>query len=215
MQVASLKIKWRKAGLTPVFYHTTFIDNALLLIKDRKLSANRGNSICRSKNGSVSLSDRITKGIVEFFGNVVFEFDALSLYERNQSIAPRDYGIAEDDIERYDELPFFENEWRIPKVVAFELNDINKVLLITSKDFQESVFEPVTALLEGAKISYCFLSEKWLPDKINSDTARYFLRLENWKNFIDATLQNRLRFRAYRRPAPGGGQAGGGAGARI
>lgn len=185
MQVASLKIKWRKAGLPPVFYHTTFIDNASLIITEQKISANKSNSICRSKNGSVSLSDRITKGIVEFFGNVVFEFDALSLYERNQSIAPRDYGIAEDDIERYDELPFFENEWRIPKVLAFKLNNINKVLLITSKDFREPIFEPVITFLQNARISYYFLSESWLPDKINSDAARYFLRLENWKRFID------------------------------
>lgn len=188
MRLTSLKRKWRNAGLPPVFYHTTFVDNAPLIISEQKVSANKANSICRSKNGSVSLSDRITKGIVEFFGNVVFEFDALSLYGKNPSIAPRDYAIAEDDIERYDELPFFENEWRIPKVVVFELNDINKVLLITSKDFQESVFEPVTALLEGAKISYCFLAERWLPDKINSDIARYFFRLENWKRFIDATI---------------------------
>jgi hypothetical protein len=188
MQVVSQKRKWRNAGLPPVFYHATFVDNVPLIITERKLIANRGNSICRSKNGSASLSDRITKGIVEFFGNVVFEFDALSLYEKNPSIAPRDYGIAEDDIERYDELPFFENEWRAPKVVAFELNDINKVLLITSKDFQESVFEPLITLLENAKISYCFLAERWLPDKINSDTARYFFRLENWKRFCHANL---------------------------
>ena len=183
MQLTSLKRKWHNAGLSPVFYHTTFVDNAPLIINERKLSANKGNSICQSRNCLLSLSDRITRGIIEFFGNVVFEFDALSLYEKNVSIAPRDYGIAEHDIESYDELPFFENEWRTPKAVVFELSDINKVLLITGKDFQESVFEPITTLLEVATISHCFLSERWLPDKINSDIARYFSRLENWSRF--------------------------------
>jgi len=186
MRVTSPRRQWHTAGLPPVFYHTTFVDNAPLVIGERKVSANKGNSICQSRNGFVSLSDRISRGIVEFFGNVVFEFDALSLYEKNPSITPRDYGIAEDDVERYDELPFFENEWRAPMVVAFGLNDINKVLLIVSKDFQESTFEPIAALLEVAEISYCFLSERWLPDKINSDTARYFFRLENWTRFQDS-----------------------------
>ena len=186
MQLISLKRKWLNAGLSPVFYHTTFIYNAPLIISERNISVNKGNSICQSRDGFVSLSDRITRGIIEFFGNVVFEFNALSLYEKNLSIAPRDYGIAEDDIESYDELPFFENEWRTPKAVVFELSDINKVLLITSKDFQESVFERVTHLLEVATISHCFLSERWLPDKINSDTAQYFFRLENWNRFRDS-----------------------------
>jgi hypothetical protein len=73
-------------------------------------------------------------------------------------------------------------------VVVFDLNNINKVLLITSKDFRASIFESVITLLQDARISYCFLSERWLPDKINIDTARYFSRLENWKRFIDASL---------------------------
>jgi len=81
-----------------------------LILEEQRIIANKGNSICQSKNGFISLSDRITKGIVEFFGNVVFEFDAVSLYRRNNLIAPRDYGISEDDIAKYDELPFFENE---------------------------------------------------------------------------------------------------------
>ncbi len=183
MQLTSLKRKWRNAGLPPVFYHTTFVDNAPLIISEQKVSANKDNSICRSKNISVSLSDRLTKGIVEFFGNVVFEFDALSLYQRNTLIAPRNYGVAEDDINRYDELPFFENEWRTPDVVDFDLNDINKVILITSKDFREPIFESITSLLEVATINHCFLSERWLPDNISSDTRRYFFRLENWSRF--------------------------------
>ena len=188
MQLSSLKREWRRAGLPPVLYHTTFVDNAPLIIRGRKLSANKGGSICQSRNGFVSLADRITQGLIEFFGNVVFEFDALSLYARSQLIAPRDYKIAEDDIERYDELPFFENEWTAPKLVAFELNDINKVLLITSQDFREPVFEPIIALLQDARISHCFLSEGWLPDKLNSDIARYFSRLGNWKRFINASF---------------------------
>jgi len=125
VELSPLRREWHNAGLPCVFYHTTFVENAPLITSERKIVANKGNSICRSKNGSVSLSDRITKGIVEFFGNVVFEFDALSLYQRNPLIAPRDYGIAEDDVERYDQLPFFENEWRAPTVVSFDLNDIN------------------------------------------------------------------------------------------
>ncbi|RLC65475.1 MAG: hypothetical protein DRI01_00775 [Chloroflexi bacterium] len=108
----------------------------------------------------VSLSDRITKGIVEFFGNVVFEFDAVSLYRKNRMIAPRDYGISEDDIDKYDELPFSENEWIVPRKLEFDLEDINIVLLITSMDFKESIFEDVFRILKCKGIEYCFLSEK-------------------------------------------------------
>ena len=183
MGFVSLKRKWRSARLPPVFYHTTFRDNVPFLIREQKLIANKGKSICQSRSGFVSLSDRVTQGIIEFFGNVVFEFDALFLYTKNGLIAPRDYQIAEDDIARYDELPLFENEWIVPNLVVFELNDIKKVSLITSKGFPESAFKPVTTLLESAEISYCFLSERWLPNKINTDIARYFFRLENWARF--------------------------------
>jgi len=179
-----LKKKWKRLELPFAFYHTTFVENAPLILKEQKITANKGESICREKNGVVSLSDRITKGIIEFFGNVTFEFDALSLYEKNKSIVPRDYGISEDDIKRYDELPFFENEWVISKKLEFDLKDINKVLLITSRDFKKSTFENVIWILESKDIEYCLLSEKWLPDNILPDTTRYFFRIENWSEFI-------------------------------
>jgi len=77
-----LTLRWKKVKLPQVFYHTTFIDNASLILEGQRVIANKGNSICQSKNGFISLSDRITKGIVEFFGNVVFEFDAVPLYKK-------------------------------------------------------------------------------------------------------------------------------------
>ena len=134
--------------------------NVPLILKERKIVANKGQSICKENNGVVSLSDRITKGIVEFFGNVVFEFDAVSLYRKNRMIAPRGYGISEDDIDKYDELPFSENEWIVPRKLEFDLEDINIVLLITSMDFKESIFEDVFRILKCKGIEYCFLSEK-------------------------------------------------------
>ena len=182
-KLALLKKKWEKSSLPPVFYHTTFVENVSLILKDQKIIANKGDSICQAKNGLVSLSDRITKGIVEFFGNVVFEFDAVSLYRENELTAPRDYGISEDDIVKYDELPFFENEWVAPKKLKFDLGDINKVLLITSRDFKESTFENVVRILKSKDIEYCFLSEKWLPDNIMPDITRYFFRVEDWREF--------------------------------
>jgi hypothetical protein len=130
------------------------------------------------------LSDNITKGIIEFFGNVIFEFDAISLHKKNKIITPRDYGISEADVNKYDEPPFFENEWLVPKKLKFNLEDINKVLLITSRGFNESKFEDVVRILKSKNIECCFLSEKWIPDKIQSDTIRYFHRIENWKKFI-------------------------------
>jgi len=84
--------RWKKSRLTPVLYHTTFLENAPLILKEQKIIANKGDSICKTKNGFISLSDRITQGIVAFFGNVIFEFDAVSLYRKNKSIAPKNYG---------------------------------------------------------------------------------------------------------------------------
>lgn len=178
-----LTLKWEKVKLPQVFYHTTFIDNAALILEEQRIIANKGNSICQSKNGFISLSDRITKEIVEFFGNVVFEFDAVSLYRKNNLITPRDYGISEDDIAKYDELPFFENEWIVPEELRFNLKDVNKVLLITSKDFREAAFDDIITLLQSKGIEYTSLSERWLSDNILPDTARYFFRIENWGKF--------------------------------
>jgi hypothetical protein len=104
----------------------------------------------------------------------------------------KDYLMDEDDTERYAEIPFDENEWIVPKVLTFEFKDINKVLLVKSRNFTEPAFKSVIAPLQNAKIAFCFLSERWLPDKIESDTVRYFTRLENWENFIHVFLQNRL-----------------------
>lgn len=179
----TVRKRWKRLELPVVFYHTTFIENSIHILQGEKIIANKGYSICQSKNGFVSLSDRITRGIIEFFGNVTFEFDALSLYEKNKLIAPRDYGISEDNIKRYDELPFFENEWVVPEELRFELKDINNVLLITSKNFREPAFDVIITLLQSKKIEYTFLSERWLPDKILSDTGRYFFRIENWEKF--------------------------------
>lgn len=179
-----LRKRWKRLKLPTVFYHTTFVESSSLILKAHKIIANKGRSICKENNGVISLSDKITKGIIEFFGNVAFEFDALSLYIKNKSITPRDYRISEDDIDKYDELPFFENEWVAPEELKFDLEDINKVLFITSRDFRESTFEDVVRILKSKDIEYCFLSEKWLPDNIFSDTTKYFFRIENWRKFI-------------------------------
>jgi len=179
-----LEERWKRLKFPVVFYHTTFVENLLPILKEVKIIANKGKSICKEENGLVSLSDRITKGLVEFFGNVVLEFDALSLYRKNKMLSPRNYGISEDDVNKYDELPFFENEWIIPEKLEFDLEDIKKVLLITSRDFKELKFEDAVRILKNKDVECCFLSEKWLPDNIPSDTTRYFLRIENWEKFI-------------------------------
>lgn len=179
----TVRKRWEKLELPVVFYHTTFVENAIHILQGEKIIANKGYSICQSKNGFVSLSDGITKAIIEFFGNVTFEFDALSLYEKNKLLAPRDYAISEDDIKRYDELPFFENEWVVPEELKFNLKDINKILLITNKDFREPAFDDITPLLQSKGTEYTFLSEKWLSDNVLSDTIKYFFRIENWEKF--------------------------------
>src|SRR3989339_752548 len=103
-----LKAHWEKSKLSPVFYHTTFMENVLSILKDQKIVANKGKSICKTNNGIVSLSDRINKGIVEFFGNVVFEFDAIMLFNKNRSIIPKIYGSLTNINKLYDERPLFE-----------------------------------------------------------------------------------------------------------
>jgi len=182
-----LQKRWEKSHLPVVFYHTTFIENAPIILKEQKVIANKGESICKEKNGLVSLSDRITKGNIEFFGNVVFELDAVSLYIKNELIAPRNYGSS-SDISKYDEKPLFENEWVIPKELKFELVDINKVLLITSRYFKELAFKDVVKALESKGVEYIFLSERSLPDNIVTDMASYLLRMRGWKKFNNLLL---------------------------
>jgi len=158
------------------------------MLKEEKIIANKGNSICKEKNGLVSLSDRLTKGIIEFFGNVVFEFNALSLYMKNKSIIPRDYRISEDEVDKYDELPFFENEWVAHREIEFDFKDINKVLFIRDLEFRELAFEDIIRILKRNNIEFCFLHEKWLPDNILPDITRYFFRVENWRKFINEKI---------------------------
>jgi len=180
-----LKKRWEKSNLPPIFYHTTFVENVPLILKDQKIIANKGESICKDKDGLVSLSDRITKGIVEFFGNVVFEFDAISIYRKNMSITPKDYGSS-SDIRKYNEVPLSENEWVMPKELKFELVDINKVILVTSRNFRESAFKSVVKALKSKGINHIFLSEKWLSDNIVTDMTSYLLRIRGWNTFNKA-----------------------------
>jgi len=192
-----LKRGWAKSELPIVIYHTSFVENTALILKEQKLIANKGESICKEKNGYVSLSDRLTQGVIEFFGNVVFEFDAVTLFSKNPHIIPRDYGISEDEINRYDDFPFFENEWIIQGELKFSFSDINKVLFITDRHFKKPDFRAVTELLEDNNIKFCFLWEKYLPDNIGRDTFFYFTRLENWerfKTFYSSTKNERKNY---------------------
>ena len=177
-----LKRMWAKSELPVVFYHTSFVENTALILKEQKLIANKGESICKEKNGYVSLSDRLTQGVIEFFGNVVFEFDAVSLYIKNKLITPKNYGSS-SDITKYDEMPLFENEWFIPLEVNFDLADITKVLLITSRDFREETFKDVVKAIKSKGIKYSFLSERWLSDNTVTDMTSYLLRIRNWRKF--------------------------------
>ena len=175
--------RWKKSKLTPVLYHTTFLENAPLILKEQKIIANKGDSICKTKNGFISLSDRITQGIFAFFRNVIFKFDAVSLYRKNKSIAPKNYGSSSDIRKYYDEGPLFENEWVIPKELEFDLTDINKVLFITSGNCKESAFASVVETLENKDIEYCFIFERWLSDNMVTDMTRYLMRIRGWKKF--------------------------------
>jgi hypothetical protein len=177
-----LKKRWEKSNLPPIFYHTTFMENVALILKEQRIIANEGESICKEKNGVVSLSDRITKGAIEFLGNVVFEFDAVSIYRKNRLIVPKNYGSS-SDISKYDEMPLFENEWVISEELKFDLEDINKVLLITSRNFRESAFRDVVKALKDKDIEYIFLAERWLSDNIVTDMTSYLLRIRGWRKF--------------------------------
>ena len=178
-----LRKSWHKSDLPVVFYHSTFIENISMILKEQRIIANKGHSICREKNGYVSLSDRLTQGIIEFFGNIVVEFDAVRIFSKNPHIIPRNYGISEDEINRYDDFPFFENEWIILGELKFSFLDINKVLLITDRHFKKPDFRDITEVLEDPNIKFYFLWEKYLPDNIDRDTFFYFTRLENWERF--------------------------------
>ena len=184
--ISSLTKRWKGSRLPPVFYHTTFVENVPLILKEQRIIANKGESICKEKNELVSLSDRITKGIVEFFGNVVFEFDAVSIYRRNRLIAPKNYGSS-SDIRKYEEVPLFENEWVTPKELKFELVDINKVILVTSRTFREPAFKNVTKTLKNKSINYIFLPERWLSDNMVTDMTSYLLRIKGWDKLNKVT----------------------------
>ena len=80
-------------------------------------------------------------------------------------------------------MPFFENEWVVPEELKFDLEDINKVLFITSKDFREPTFDEVAKLLKSKDVKYGFLSVRWLHNNIIPDITRYFYRIEIWSKF--------------------------------
>jgi hypothetical protein len=181
--LSAINERWKKSKLTPVLYHTTFLENAPLILKEQKIIANKGDSICKTKNGFISLSDRITQGIVAFFRNVIFEFDAVSLYRKNKSIAPKNQGSSSDIRKYYDEVPLFENDWVIPKELEFDLTDINKVLLITTRHYKGSASAIVVETLENKDIEYCFISGRWLSDNMVTDMIRYLMRIRGWKKF--------------------------------
>jgi hypothetical protein len=189
--LSRLRERWGKSNLPVVFYHTTFVENTLPILKGKRIIANKGESICKEKNGLVSLSDRITKGIIEFFGNVVLEFDAVSIYRKNRSIAPRNYGSS-SDIRKYAEVPLFENEWIVPKETRFDLEDIKKALLITSKNFRQSAFRDVINVLKNKGVEYIFLSERRLSDNMVTDMTSYLCRIRGWSKFNKAAEYVRL-----------------------
>ena len=180
--LAMVRKTWKSSGLPIVFYHTTFLKNASSILDGQKIVANKGQSICKEDNGVVSLSDRITKGITQFFGNVVFEFDAVSLYVENTLIAPRNYGSS-SDIRKYDEVPLFENEWIVPEQLSFDLGNINRVLLVTSRNFGRPAFKSVVETLRKKGIGYTFLSERWLSDNDATDMKGYLVRTRGWRKF--------------------------------
>jgi len=186
-----LALRWEKSNLPTVFYHTTFAENVPLILEEQKIIANKGESICKEKNGLVSLSDRITKGIVEFFGNVVFEFNAVSIYRKNKSITPKSCGSS-SNIRRYDEVPLFENEWVVSKELKFSLQDINEVLLITNRNFRESAFDNAGKTLKSKGVEYILLSARWLSDSVVTDMTSYLSRIRGWHKFNKVTTYVRL-----------------------
>lgn len=198
---------WRKAGLTPVLYHCTFAQNVKSILKDRALIARKGGSICQSPEDFVSLAERVTKGLIEFCGEVVFEFDAVALCRHNPCLVPRDYGLSEEETWRYEDFPFFEHEWRAPTVVEFELADLNRVLLVNRPGSKPGLLTHVARRLDTAGVPYLRLDERHLADDVRSDTIRYFVRLECWARFRRG---GRRGTPGYTQVAHGRGEARGG-----
>jgi hypothetical protein len=111
----------------------------------------------------------------------------VSIYGKNRLIAPKDYGSS-NDIGKYDEEPLSENEWVVPEELKFELADINKVILVTSRNFRTLAFKSVVKALKRRSINYVFLSETWLSDNIVTDMTSYLLRMRGWKKFNNLAL---------------------------
>jgi hypothetical protein len=86
-------------------------------------------------------------------------------------------------LKKYDEVPLFENEWVVQKELKFNLEDINKVILITSRDFRKSSFMNIVKTLRSKGIKYLFLSERWLSDNTVTDMTSYLIRIRSWKKF--------------------------------
>ncbi|HOC02832.1 MAG TPA: hypothetical protein PKK91_05070, partial [bacterium] len=94
----------------------------------------------------------------------------------------RNYGSSQD-ISKYEEKALFENEWSSPKELKFDLANMNKVLLITSRHFKELAFKDVVKVLRDKSIKYIFLSERLLSENNVSDMRIYILRMRSWKEF--------------------------------
>jgi len=193
MRVRTLRRHWNNCRLTPVFYHFTFPENVRSILADGALIPNKGYSICCNPEERVCLSDRMTQGLVEFCGNVIFEFSAVRTYEKNQFVAPRDYLVGEDDFARREEIPFFENEWGVPGWFRFDLGDVNGVWIVLEAGGEASMrsVTPVVRILEQRAVPYELIRLCQLPDSIANDTIRYFARLDRWKQF-----QQRVRWQS-------------------
>lgn len=61
--------------------------------------------------------------------------------------------------------------------------NINKVLLITSKNFKEPAVKNVVKILKNKGIEYIFLSERWLSDNMVTSIASYLYRIRCWNKF--------------------------------
>ena len=73
------------------------------------------------------------------------------------------------------------------KELKFDLEDINEMLLVISRDFRKSAFKEVIELLKSKDIEYIFLSQRWLSDNIVTDMTSYLFRIRGWKKFNKVT----------------------------
>ncbi len=111
------------------------------------------------------------------FGSVIISFKAKNLTSKND-IRPTIYD--ESDKDNFLDMPFEEAEWS-SKEVAFNYNDIEKIIFVVSNTSDGGVAGVIRGIMEREGIKIDLVEEEKMPDhSYEFCLKRYYERVESY-----------------------------------